>query len=87
MEEKGKDFEVKAKKNGKNLDVSIDTPKVDVSLHKDENKKHFKYDGEKLDVEVSKDAEGTKVDVNAESGFLKKIGGIIAKLVTRKFRK
>lgn len=87
MEEKGKDFEVKAKKNGKNLDVSVDTPKIDITIQRYEDKKHFKYDGEKLDVEVSKDAEGTKVDVDAEKGFLRKIGGIIAKIVTRKFRK
>ena len=87
MEKEKEDFDVNVKKDGKNLDVSVNTKKVDVELHKSDDKKHFKYDGEKLDVEVSKTDEGTKVDVNAESGFWKKIGGIIVKLVTRKFRK
>jgi len=87
MENKKEDFEVKVKKEGKSVDVKVDTKNVDVEFHKDEDNKHFKLDGKNLDVEVEKTEEGTKVDVNAEKGFLKKVGVFIAKLVTFKFRK
>ena len=43
--------------------------------------------GKNLTVEVDKTPEGTNVNVDAQKGFFQKVGGIIAKLVTRKFRK
>jgi hypothetical protein len=87
MENRKEDFEVKVKKQGKNVDVKVETKNVDVEFEKNETEKHFKLDGKNLKVEVDKTAEGTNVHVDAEKGFLKKVGGFIAKLVTFKFRK
>ena len=87
VEVKTKKATVKVKKENKKLDAIIDTPKVDVEIHTDEEKKEFKYDSNKLDVEVRKTSEGTEIIVNAENGFLKRIGNFISKIVTRKFNK
>lgn len=87
VEVKTKKVKAKVKKEGKKLDAVVDTPKIDVEIHTDEGKKEFKYDSDKLDVEVKKTAEGTEINVNAENGFLKRIGNFIGKLVTRKFNK
>ena len=48
LEVKTKKVRVKAKKEGKKVNVVVDTPKVDAELHIDETKKEFKYDGQKL---------------------------------------
>lgn len=87
MEKKKEDFEVKVKKKGKNVEVEIDTKNVDVRFDKSETDKHFKMHGKNLTVEVDKTLEGTNVHVDAQKGFFQKVGGVIAKLVTRKFRK
>ena len=77
----------KAKKEGKKVNVEVETPKVKTTLNKDENKKEFVYDSKKLDINVTKDTEGTKVTVDAENGFLKKVGNFISKIFVRKFNK
>lgn len=87
MEKKKEDFEVKVKKQGKNVEVEVDTKNVDIRFDKTETDKHFKMHGKNLTVEVDKTPEGTNVNVDAQKGFFQKVGGIIAKLVTRKFRK
>ena len=87
MENRKEDFEVKVKKQGKNVDVKIDTKNVNLEFEKNDTEKHFKLDGKNLKVEVDKTVEGTNVHVDAEKGFFKKVGEFIVKLVTRKFRK
>jgi hypothetical protein len=87
MENRKEDFEVKVKKQGKNIDVKVDTKNVNVEFEKNETDKHFQLHGKNLTVEVDKTQEGTNVHVDAEKGFFKKVGEIIVKLVTRKFRK
>jgi NAD-dependent SIR2 family protein deacetylase len=87
MEKKKEDFEVKVKKQGKNVEVEVDTKNVDVRFDKTETEKHFQIHGKNLTVEVDKTPEGTNVHVDAEKGFLQKVGAFIAKIVTRKFRK
>jgi hypothetical protein len=87
LEVKTKKVKVKAKKEGKNVNVVVDTPKVDAELHIDETKKEFKYDGQKLDVNVIKTEEGTTVTVDAQNSILKKIGNWLAKFYIKKFNK
>jgi hypothetical protein len=77
---------VKVSKDGKDLDVTVDSKNIDVELHKDEDSKEFKYDGKKLDIDIKKDAEGVEVSLNAETGLLKWIGKIISKVVLRRFK-
>ena len=87
LEVKTKKVKVKAKKEGKKVNVVVDTPKVDAELHIDETKKEFKYDGQKLDVNVTKTEEGTTVTVDAQNSILKKIGNWLAKFYIKKFNK
>ena len=77
---------VKVSKDGKDLDVSVDSKNIDVEIHKDKDSKEFKYDGKKLDIDIKKDAEGVEVSLNAETGLLKWIGKIISKVVLRRFK-
>lgn len=87
LEVKTKKVKVKAKKEGKKVNVLVDTPKVDAELHIDETKKEFKYDGQKLDVNVTKTETGTTVTVDAQNSILKKVGNWLAKFYTKKFNK
>ena len=87
VEVKTKKVKAKAKKEGKKVDVVVDTPKVDVEIHSDENVKEFKLDGEKLDVTVTKTKDKTTVDVKAENSKLKKAGQWLAKFWVKKFDK
>jgi len=87
LEVKTKKVKVKAKKEGKKVNVVVDTPKVDAELHIDETKKEFKYDGQKLDVNVIKTEIGTTVTVDAQNSILKKVGNWLAKFYTKKFNK
>jgi hypothetical protein len=84
-EVKTKKVKIKAKKEDKKVDVIVDTDKVDVELHTDVTNKEFKLDSEKLDVNVKKTAEGTKVVVEAKGNLLKKIGNFIANKFIKKF--
>jgi cytochrome c biogenesis protein ResB len=68
---------IKVEKNEKSTKVKVKTPKVDIELTKEDNTKEFKLDSEKLDVIVTKEG---KVSVVAETGFLKRVGNLIAKI-------
>ena len=69
------------------IKAEVDTEKVDVKFEKNETGSDFDLDSKKLDVHVKKDEAGTVVEVNAENGFLKKIGNLIAKIFVRKLNK
>ena len=75
------------KKEGEKVDVTVDTDKVDVEVHKTSEEKHFKLDGRKLDVEVKKTAEGTQVNVESENNFLRKVGKYIGNIIAKRFKK
>ena len=86
-EVKVKKTKVSVKKKDKKLDVVVDTPKVNVVLSSDEERKEFKYDGEKLDVTVTKTGEGTEVIIDAKNNILKRWGTFMANVMKRKFNK
>jgi len=77
---------VKVSKDGKDLDVNVDTKNIDVEVHNHKDKKEFKYDGKKLDIDIKKDAEGVQVTLDAQTGLLKWLGKIISKVVLRRFK-
>ena len=56
-------------------------------MKKEDDKKEFKLDTEKLDVEVKKDETGTVVVVQSENSFLKRVGNWVSKIFVRKFNK
>lgn len=84
---KKKNIDVTVKKEGKKVNVKVDTPKVDVEVHTDGEKKEFKLDTEKLDVNVVKTEEGTTVTVDAQNPLLKIAGNLISKVWLKKFKK
>jgi hypothetical protein len=86
-EVKVKKTKVSVKKKDKKLDVKVETPKARVVLTSDEEKKDFNYDGQKLDVQVTKTNEGTKVNVVAETPALKRVGKWVAHMLTKKFNR
>jgi hypothetical protein len=86
-EVKVKKTKVSVKKKDKNLDVKVETPKTRVVLTSDEEKKDFNYDGEKLDVQVTKTNEGTTVKVEAQTPILKRAGKWIAHMMSKKFNR
>ena len=86
-EVKVKKTKVSVKKKDKKLDFVVDTPKVNVVLSSDEERKEFKYDGEKLDVTVTKTGEGTEVIIDAKNNILKRWGTFMANVMKRKFNK
>jgi hypothetical protein len=57
-------------KDGK-LDIKIDTPKVDVDIHREKGNHSWKVDSEIVDLEVTKD--DVKLDVNDQNNLLGKI--------------
>ena len=59
--------------------------KVDVKYEKGEKGSDFDLDSKKLDVHVQKDETGTTVKVEAENGFLKRVGNLISKIFVKKF--
>ena len=76
-----------AKKKIKDINISVDTEKVDVNLKKEGDKKEFTLDGQKLDIHVEKTETGTVVTVDAQNSFLKKVGNWISKIFVKKFNK
>lgn len=87
FEVKTKKVRVKAVKKDKVVDVIVDTPNVDVTVHADEKEKKFVLDSRKLDVEVIKTAEGTTVKVEAQTPVLKRVGAWVAHMMSKKFNK
>ena len=87
LEVKTKKVRVKAVKKDKVVDVIVDTPNVDVTVHADEKENKFVLDSRKLDVEVIKTDEGTTVKVEAQTPVLKKVGLWVAHMMSKKFNK
>lgn len=84
---KKKNIDVTVKKEGKKVNVVVDTPKVDVEVNADGEKKEFKLDSEKLDVNVVKTEEGTSVTVDAKNPLLKIAGKLLSKVLVKKLNK
>jgi hypothetical protein len=74
------------KKDG-NVTVDVDTPNVDVTYVKEDDKKEFVLDSRKLDVSVKKKGEVTTTEVEAQSGFLKTIGKVLSRIFVKRFSK
>lgn len=78
-----------AKKVGRprKVDLIIETNKAEVEYHKDGTNHDLKYDGKKVDVHISKDETGTKVEVQSENKFLKAIATLASKFIVKRFNK
>ena len=78
-----------AKKVGrpKKVDVIIETNKAEIEYHKDGTNHDLKYDGKKVDVHITKDETGTKVEVQSENGFLKAVAKLASKFIVKRFNK
>ena len=74
------------KKDGDVL-VDVDTPNVDVTYTKEDDKKEFVLDSRKLDVSVKKEGEVVETEVAAKTGFLKQVGKILSRILTKRFTK
>lgn len=79
--------DVHVNKKGSDFDIDVNTPKVDVELKSEGENKTFDMDGKKIDIHVEKNGEETIVKVEAENGFLKKIGTFISNIFVKKFNK
>ncbi len=95
MAKKKKDINIQAEIDGNKLNIEKTDEKLEVTydgkvrdfeLHKDAKSKNIKYDGKKLDVEINKTLEKTEVKVEAETGILKFIGKLLAKVLLRKVK-
>ena len=84
---KTKKVSIKAKKEGKKVNVEVETPKVKATLKKDENKKEFVYDGQKLDVTVTEENGEVKANVEADNKILKTIGKAAVRIFSRNFKR
>jgi len=78
-----------AKKVGrpKKVDLIIETNKAEIEYHKDGTNHNLKYDGKKVDVHITKDDQGTKVEVQSENKFLKAIATLASKFIVKRFKK
>jgi hypothetical protein len=78
-----------AKKVGrpKKVDLIIETNKAEIEYHKDGTNHDLKYDGKKVDVHITKDETGTKVEVESENGFLKAVAKLASKFIVNRFNK
>lgn len=70
----------------KKVDVDVQVNDTHIELHKDENKQELIIDSKKLDIEVSKTAEGVEVKVDAQSGLLNTLGKLIGKVALKRFK-
>lgn len=74
----------KSIKDKKDLDISIDTEKVDIDIERKDGKFTANVDTENLDVKVERTDEETKVDVTATKKIWRWIGKVIGKILLRK---
>lgn len=74
------------KKDG-NVLVDVDTPNVDVTYTKEDDKKEFVLDSKKLDISVKKEGEVVTTEVEAKTGFLKQVGKILSRILSKRFSK
>ena len=95
MAKKSKDIKIEAdvdgnklkiEKTDEKLEVTYDGKIRDFELHKDADSKNIKYDGKKLDVEINKTLDKTEVKVEAQTGLLKFVGNLLAKVWLRKVK-
>lgn len=68
----------------KDLDISIDTPKVDVDIERKDGKTTIEIDSEKFDATIEKTNKGTIVDIKTEKRAGRIFGKIITRILTRK---
>lgn len=68
----------------KDLDISIDTPKVDVDIERKDGKTTIEIDSEKFDATIEKTASGTTVDIKTESKWGRVFKKIITRVITNK---
>jgi ribosome-associated translation inhibitor RaiA len=76
-----------AKKKIEDFEVEVKTKKVKASVKKDENKKEFTLDTDKLDVVVTEENGEIKAEVQAENNLLRAIGNKVVKIFSRNFRR
>lgn len=74
------------KKDG-NVLVDVDTPNIDVTYIKEDEKKEFVLDSKKLDISVKKEGEVVTTEVEAQGGFLKQVGKILSRVLSKRFSK
>jgi hypothetical protein len=67
----------------KDIDISIDTENVDIDIERKDGVFTAELDTKNFDVQIRKDAEGTKIDVQSEG----KLGQFIGKVLARKISK
>ena len=68
----------------KDLDISIDTPKVDVDIERKDGKTTIEIDTAKFDATIEKTADEVKVDVRSETRLGRVIGLIATRIIKRK---
>jgi hypothetical protein len=78
-----------AKKVGrpKKVDLIIETNKAEIEYQRDGTNYDFKYDGKKVDLHITKDETGTKVEVVSENKFLKALATLASKFIVKRFKK
>ena len=82
-----KKVDVHVEKKDDSVKAEVKTEKVEVKYEKGKDGSDFDLDSKKLDIHVQKDETGTTVQVEAENGFLKRVGNFISKIFIRKFNK
>ena len=65
----------------KDLDISIDTPKVDVDIERKDGVTTIEIDSEKFDATLVKTDEEVKVDIRSQSKFGKVLGKIVTRVI------
>lgn len=70
-----------AKKKKKDLDIHIDTKKIDLDIVRKDGKTTIDYDSPNLDIHVVKDENGTKVEVEGNGKIAEKAEKIIRRIV------
>lgn len=84
MSEKKKRKPRKSIKDKKNLDISIDTDKIDVDIERKDGKFTANVDTKNLDVTIQKTDDETKVEVTATKKIWRWIGKIVSRILIRK---
>jgi hypothetical protein len=70
-------------KKKKDLNINIDTKKVDVKILRKNGKLDVEIDTPAIDVSVEKDAENLEVEVKAENKLVEKIANVIIRKITK----
>jgi len=73
-----------AKKKKKDLDIHIDTKKIDLDIVRKDGKTTIDYDSPNLDIHVVKDENGTKVEVEGNGKIAEQAGAVIRKLLKKR---